>query len=64
MYLGLMLFELGIVTTTLSIPAFLVWLFLFIAYNQFAIFEEKSLVNVLGEEYRGYMRKVKRWVIF
>ena len=64
MYLGLMLFELGIVTTTLSIPAFLVWLFLFIAYNQFAIFEEKSLVDVLGEEYRGYMRKVKRWVIF
>jgi len=64
MYLGSMLFELGIVTTTLSIPALLLWLVLFIAYNQFAVYEENSLVDILEDEYRDYMKKVKRWALF
>ena len=64
MYLGSMFFELGIVTTTLSVPAFIVWLILFVAYNQFASYEEDSLVELLGEEYRSYMTDVKRWGLF
>jgi len=64
MYLGSMLFELGIVTTTLSIPALLLWLVLFVAYNQFAAYEENSLVYVLENDYRNYMKKVKRWGLF
>lgn len=64
MYLGSMLFELGIVTTTLSIPALLLWLVLFVAYNQFAAYEENSLVYILENDYRNYMKKVKRWGLF
>ena len=64
MYLGIMLFELGIIVTTLSIPALLVWVIIFIIYNKFAAYEENSLLEVLGDEYRGYQDKVKRWVIF
>ena len=64
MYLGSMLFELGIVTSTLSIPALLVWVVIFIAYNRFAAFEEESLLEVLGDEYKQYQSKVRRWAIF
>jgi protein-S-isoprenylcysteine O-methyltransferase Ste14 len=64
MYLGIILFELGIIVTTLSIPALLVWVIIFIIYNKFAAYEEKSLIEVLGNEYNSYQKKVKRWGIF
>jgi protein-S-isoprenylcysteine O-methyltransferase Ste14 len=64
MYLGSLLFELGIVSTTLSIPAFIVFLIIFGAYDRFALYEEVSLIEVLGEDYRDYMKKVKRWGLF
>ena len=64
MYLGIMLFELGIVTTTLSIPALLFWVLIFLAYNNFAFFEEESLIKNIGDESRNYMRQVRRWVVF
>ncbi len=63
-YLGIMFFELGIVATTFSIPALLFWVLIFLAYNQFATFEEQSLLRNLGDKYRTYMSKVKRWGIF
>jgi protein-S-isoprenylcysteine O-methyltransferase Ste14 len=63
MYLGIMLFELGIVATTLSIPALLFWVLIFLAYNQFAAFEEESLIRNLGDDYHAYMSRVKRWGI-
>jgi len=64
MYLGSMLFELAIAVTTLSLPALIVWAVIFFAYNQFAAYEEESLQANLGDEYRSYQRKVKRWAIF
>ena len=63
MYLGSMLVELGIVTTTLSIPALLVWSIIFYVYNQFAVYEENSLIAILGEEYEKYRKKVNLWII-
>lgn len=64
MYLGIMLFELGIVSTTFSIPALLFWVLICFAYNQFAVFEEESLIRNLDDEYRAYMSLVKRWSLF
>ncbi len=64
MYLGSMLFELALVATTLSIPALIVWAVIFAAYNQFAAYEEDSLLENLGDEYRSYQRRVKRWAVF
>lgn len=61
MYLGIMLFELGLVSSTLSIPALLLLAVIFVANNKFAEYEEDSLVRELGDEYKRYLTKVKRW---
>jgi protein-S-isoprenylcysteine O-methyltransferase Ste14 len=34
---------------------------IFFANNKFAEYEEKSLVQELGDEYITYLTKVKRW---
>ena len=61
MYLGIMLFELGLVSSTLSIPALLLMIAIFVANTKFAEYEENSLVHELGDEYETYLSKVKRW---
>ena len=61
MYLGIMLFELGLVSSTLSIPALLLMIAIFVANNKFAEYEESSLIQELGDEYENYLSKVKRW---
>jgi protein-S-isoprenylcysteine O-methyltransferase Ste14 len=61
MYLGIMLFELGLVSSTLSIPALLLMIAIFAANNKFAEYEENSLIQELGDEYKAYLSKVKRW---
>ena len=61
MYLGIMLFELGLVSSTLTIPAFLLMIVIFVANNKFAEYEENSLIQELGDEYKNYLTKVKRW---
>ena len=61
MYLGIMLFELGLVSSTLSIPALLLLAVIFVANNKFAEYEENSLVQELGDEYKRYLIKVRRW---
>ena len=61
MYLGIMLFEFGLVSSTLSIPALLLMIAIFAANNKFAEHEESSLIQELGDEYRTYLKKVKRW---
>ena len=61
MYLGIMLFELGLVSSTLSLPALLLLAVVFVANNKFAEYEENSLVQELGDEYKRYLTKVRRW---
>jgi protein-S-isoprenylcysteine O-methyltransferase Ste14 len=61
MYLGIMLFELGLVSSTLSIPALLLMIAIFVANNKFAEYEENSLIQELGDEYEKYLSRVKRW---
>jgi hypothetical protein len=48
MYLGSMLFELGIAGTTMSVLALVFWLAIFFMYNRFAAYEENSLLSLLG----------------
>ncbi len=61
MYLGIMLFELGLVSSTISIPALMLMIAIFFANNKFAEYEENSLVQELGDDYKRYLTKVKRW---
>ena len=62
MYLGILLVYLGLTAATLSmaslalLPAFLY------AYDRFAAYEERMLVEELGEDYLSYMGRVRRWV--
>jgi protein-S-isoprenylcysteine O-methyltransferase Ste14 len=63
MYLGIMLIELGVILTTFSVPAFVFWIVIFFIYNLFAAFEENSLIENLGDEYREYQKRVRRWIL-
>jgi protein-S-isoprenylcysteine O-methyltransferase Ste14 len=64
MYLGIMLIELGFLLATSSMLAFAFWIVIFFIYNRFAAFEENSLIDNLGEEYKEYTRRVRRWGLF
>jgi protein-S-isoprenylcysteine O-methyltransferase Ste14 len=64
MYLGSILIELGIVFTTLSVPALLIWIVIFFMYDRFAAYEENSLIDSIGVEYRDYRKRVRRWGLF
>jgi protein-S-isoprenylcysteine O-methyltransferase Ste14 len=36
----------------------------FYAYNKFAVYEERELIEALGDDYLEYMDRVRRWVPF
>ena len=62
MYLGVVSLSLGLSFATFSIAAFLISVALFILYDGFTAYEEERLVEVLGEEYREYRRRVPKWL--
>ena len=61
MYLGVVSLLLGLSLTTFSIAALLISAALFILYDRFTAYEEEGLVEILGEEYREYQRRVPKW---
>jgi len=61
MYLGMMLVYLGLAVATLSAASMALWPAFFYAYDRFAAYEERRLVEALGEEYLAYMGRVGRW---
>ena len=62
MYLGALLFYLGITVLMLSLPLFITFIATFIFYNFIARHEEKLLLNQFGDDYANYMKKVRRWI--
>ena len=62
MYLGVVSLFLGLSSATFSIAGSLISVALFILYDRFTAYEEERLVEVLGEEYREYQRRVPKWL--
>jgi protein-S-isoprenylcysteine O-methyltransferase Ste14 len=64
MYLGSLLLEFGVVFTSMSVAALVFWIVIFFIYNRLAAYEEDSLIDLIGDEYGDYQKKVKRWGLF
>jgi len=62
MYLGMLLVYLGLAAATLSVASLALLPAFFYAYDRFAAYEERMLVEAFGEDYLGYMGRVRRWV--
>jgi len=61
MYLGILLFCLGLFFISPSLLSFGVWLAFFILYDKMATYEQKDLIRILGEEYIVYQKRVSKW---
>ena len=63
LYLGVVVSLLGLSVTTLSLASMTVLTVFFLVYDRFASFEEMKLLQVFGEEYREYQRRVQKWFL-
>ena len=61
-YLGSVLFYLGLLVLTFSIITTIIWFFIIIFYHFIARHEEKLLSERFGEDYREYMKEVPMWI--
>jgi len=63
MYLGIVLFLVGLAVILGSLTAFIYPIFLFILLNIFVIpFEERKLEKIYSEDYIIYKNRVRRWL--
>jgi protein-S-isoprenylcysteine O-methyltransferase Ste14 len=63
MYLGMLIWLIGLAVLLGSLIAFLFPVLLFLLANfLFIPLEERRLEQVLGEQYAGYKRRVRRWL--
>ena len=61
MYLGTLLFCLSFLFIGFSLISIGIWIAFFIFYDRMATYEERSLIQILGEEYIAYQREVAKW---
>lgn len=61
-YLGSILFYLGLLFLTLSLFAAIVWLVIIGFYHYLALYEEKLLLAKFGTAYEEYMKHVPMWI--
>jgi len=61
MYLGILMFCLGFLFIMFSFLSFGVWIAFFIFYDKMTTYEEKDLIQLLGEEYINYQKRVPKW---
>lgn len=62
LYLGSILFYLGLSVSTASLFFLALLVVIFIFYNYIASFEEKLLDDRSGEDYRKYKKRTGKWV--
>jgi protein-S-isoprenylcysteine O-methyltransferase Ste14 len=62
MYLGALLFYLGVSIIMYSAPLFILFVLIFLFYNFIAKHEEKLLLDKFGDSYALYIKKVRRWI--
>jgi protein-S-isoprenylcysteine O-methyltransferase Ste14 len=62
LYLGCILFYLGLVLATLSIASAAVFVVIILFYDYIARYEEKLLLGRFGEEYERYRERSGRWL--
>lgn len=64
MYLGELLFLLGLAITTFSLLSVVVWAAFFVFLDRMATFEEKDLTRIMGQQYVDYRKRVRKWIPF
>jgi len=62
LYLGSILFYLGLSVSTASLFSLALLVVIFVFYNYIASFEEKLLDDRSGEDYRKYKKRTGKWV--
>jgi protein-S-isoprenylcysteine O-methyltransferase Ste14 len=62
MYLGTVLFYLGLIVFTASLAALAVWLVACVYYNMLADYEEMKLQEKFGNKFLEYKKSVRKWV--
>ena len=62
LYLGSILFYLGLALGTFSLFSLVLWVAICIFYNYLASYEERLLEARLGESYRSYREKTGKWL--
>lgn len=61
MYLGILMCCLAFFFVSPSLLSIGILLVFFIIYNKMTTYEEKSLTQILGEEYIAYQKRVPKW---
>jgi protein-S-isoprenylcysteine O-methyltransferase Ste14 len=62
MYLGTLLSCLAFLFISVSLVSIVIWIAFFIFYDRMATYEEKSLIEILGEQYTAYQKRVSKWL--
>jgi len=62
MYLGILLFCLAFMFVSVSLVSIGIWIVFFIFYDRMAAYEEQSLIEILGESYTIYQKRVSKWL--
>jgi protein-S-isoprenylcysteine O-methyltransferase Ste14 len=62
MYFGTLLFCLAFMFVSVSLVSIGIWIVFFIFYDRIAIYEEQSLIQILGEPYAFYKKRVSKWL--
>lgn len=62
MYLGHMIFMLGLIITFRSLPALALLIYHLFWFQQRVLHDEQRLQQMFGQDYVNYMGRVKRWI--
>ena len=61
-YLGCILFYLGLTVLTFSIFSAIIWVIIIVFYHYIANYEERLLLNKYGKDYEAYKKSVPMWI--